>query len=493
MSDNINKIPPLIDNIQMAKRFSNYVKTTLGPRGNDKMFIKKGSGELPDQISITNDGATIVQKVKTDHHIGQFMIKLARNQDIEVGDGTTTTIIMAGDLLYNAVPLLEKGMKPQKIIDGYKLGAELSKKYYEEISRDYQESDIEFLIKTSLTGKVAYDDNIISKITPVLIAMENKDDIILQPITGSEGVDVYHGYLIDNNILTKEMPQERENANVLIFKENLEIQSNDITAQQQYKYTELEKFSNQKSDIYSKWVTELKNNGVDIIFTTGQVNALMEGFLEKQGISCVKRMHEEKIEILKKLTGAKPIKSLKLVTPDVLGMCDYKTLKINDEDYLHIDHHNSIMTIVIRGSNSEYTDEVKRCLEDSIKVISTVKKSKKILTGAGSCELYVANKLRDYAKTINAKEQLVLEKFADTLEEIPTQLALSSGFDAIDLFVEARVKNRENKNIGIDVYKGAVRDMSEVIEPLKLKTSCLNSASDICKTLLRVDSVDYEK
>jgi len=493
-------------NILVAKAVANAVKSTLGPRGMDKMLVD----ELGD-VTISNDGATILKEMSIEHPIGKMFVELAKTQDDEVGDGTTSSVIIAGELVSKAENLLDENIHSSIIIRGYKMASEKAISFYQEISEDISLSDKELLLniaKTSMTGKASdYSDYLSKAVVDSILMILNetnykeidRDKIRLEKKIGSSisETKIIDGIVLDKEIVHPEMPKSLENCKVAILNTALEIREPENDTKIQINSPEqLQMFIEQEESQLKKMVDKLIETKTNIVFCQKGIDDLAEHYLSKAGISAIKRVKQSDIEILAKSSGAKIITRINDMSQEDLGFFGkvYEK-KISGENMLFIENpkQKGIVTILLRGSSEQVLSETERTITDAIGAVLSSLKSGKYVSGGGSCEIEVSLRLKNYAKTIGGREQLAIEAFADVLESIPKILAESSGLDAIDTLVSLRSIHQDinNKSYGVDVINSKIEDMTKlhVIEPLNLKTQIINSSFEVVEMILRIDDI----
>ncbi len=493
-------------NILVAKAVANSVKSTLGPRGMDKMLVD----EMGD-VTISNDGATILKEMSIEHPIGKMFVELAKAQDDEVGDGTTSSVIIAGELVSKAESLLDENIHPSIIIKGYKMASEKATSFYQEISENISLKDKNLLLniaKTSMTGKASDYSSILSETAveaiSLVVNLENykefdKDKIRIEKKIGGSISDtkVINGIVLDKEIVHPEMPKAIKNANILILNTALEIREPENDTKIQITSPEqLQSFIEQEEEQLKKMVEKIRLSKANVVFCQKGIDDLAEHYLSKSGIVAIKRIKQSDIEVLAKASGAKIISRINELTEKDLGFFGkiYEK-KIAGENMLFIEDSKfpGNVTILLRGSSEQVLSETQRTMNDAIGSVLSSLKSGKYVYGGGSCEIDVSLKVRNYAKTIGGREQLAIEAFADVLEVIPKILAESAGLDAIDTLVSLRSIHQDpkNKSFGIDVISGRISDIKDknVIEPLNLKTQIINSSFEVVEMILRIDDI----
>ncbi|HOD89915.1 MAG TPA: thermosome subunit alpha [archaeon] len=491
-------------NILVAKAVANAVKSTLGPKGMDKMLVD----ELGD-VTISNDGATILKEMAIEHPVGKMLVELAKTQDTEIGDGTTTAVVLAGELVGKAEALLDENIHPSIIIKGYKLAAEKALDYFKDISLPLTIKDKELLLdiaRTSMTGK-AYDFNaqlanivVDAVLKAYSINKElDREDIKLEKKLGASILDtqLINGIVLDKEIIHSEMPKLVKDAKIAILSSALEIKEPETDAKIQISSPEqLMSFVDQEEALLKKMVDAIKATGANVVLCQKGIDDLAAHYLAKAKILAVRRLKESDISLLAKATGAKIVNRIKDISKDDLGSAkQVYEKKVAGDSMLFIEgtKEPGAVTILLRGGSEQSLAEIERTINDAVcAVISSLKIGRYVAAG-GSSEVEVALKLRDFARTIGGREQLAIETFADVLDVIPKTLAESAGLDAIDTIVTLRSKHQspENKFVGIDVINSKITDMKKlnVIEPLNIKTQAIVSSIEVVEMILRIDDI----
>lgn len=491
-------------NIMVAKAVSNAVKSTLGPRGMDKMLVDEMG-----TVTISNDGATILKEMAIEHPIGKMLVELAKNQDDEVGDGTTSAVVIAGGLVSKAENLLDENIHPSIIIKGYKMASEKAVEYFNEISEKVTIEDKQLLLdiaKTSMTGKAAENSSILSGIVVdgiMKISKSNKeierDQIkIEQKIGGNlSETKLIDGIVLDKEIVHSEMPRNIKNAKILLVSSALEVKEPETEAKIQITSPDqLQAFIDQEEQTLKTMVDRIQATGATLVLCQKGIDDLAQHYLAKAGITAIRRVRQTDIERLAKATGGKIVNRLKNVTVKDLGTAELVySKKIAGDDMLFIEGcpNPGFVTILLRGTSEQVLAETDRTLTDAIgAVISTIRSGKFVAAG-GSSEIEVALRLKNFAKGVGGREQLAIEAFADVLEIIPKTLAESAGLDAIDTIVSLRSKHQDpvNKGYGVDVINGTIADMKKkkIIEPISVKTQAVTSSTEVAEMILRIDDI----
>ena len=490
-------------NIMVAKAVSNAVKSTLGPRGMDKMLVD----ELGD-VTVSNDGATILKEMSIEHPVGKMLVELAKTQDSEVGDGTTSAVVIAGELISHAEKLLDENIHPSLIIKGYKMASEKACKYFDEISEPITLNDKNLLLdiaKTSMTGKASDYSSYLSEVVVDSVLKVNsdknldKDSIKIETKLGASlsETKLIEGLVLDKEILHPEMSKSLENIKVAVISSALEIKEPETDTKVQINTPEqLQSFIDQEENTLKEMVSKIKESGAKFVVCQKGIDDLAEHFLAKEGISAIRRVKASDIERISKASGARIISRVNDLSEKDLGsLGKVYEQKVAGDNMLFIEgaKNPGQVTILLRGSSEHVLAETERTLTDAIGAVISSIKTGKYVSGGGSSEIEVSLKIRDFAKTVGGREQLAIEAFADVLDIIPKILAESAGMDAIDTIVSLRSLHQDSskKSFGVNVLKSEIKDMKEenVIEPLNLKLQVINSASEVVEMILRIDDI----
>ena len=494
-------------NIMAARVIAEAVRTTLGPKGMDKMLVDS----LGDVV-ITNDGVTILKEMDVEHPAAKMIIEIAKTQEDEVGDGTTTAVVLAGELLKRAEELLDQDIHPSIIARGYRLAAEKAMEVLDSIAMDIDVNDEEILKKiaaTAITGKHAeYAVEHLSKVVvdAVRKVAEKRDEgykvdddaIKLEKKQGGsvEDTELIDGIVIDKEVVHPGMPKRIKDAKIAVLKAALEVKETETDAEIRITDPEmLQKFIEQEERMLKEMVDTLVNAGANVVFCQKGIDDLAQYYLAKAGVLAVRRIKQSDIEKLAKATGARILTDLRDVKPEDLGEAEMvEERKVGDEKMVFVTgcKNPKAVTILIRGGTEHIVDEVERSLKDSVKVTKAAIESGKVVAGGGAPELEASLKLRQWAPTLGGREQLASEAFASALEVIPRSLAENAGLDPIDILVELK-KAHEGGNAyaGVNVFSGKVEDMKElgVLEPLRVKKQAISSATEVAIMILRIDDV----
>ncbi|ALM74553.1 thermosome subunit beta [Thermococcus barophilus] len=494
-------------NILAARIVAETVRTTLGPKGMDKMLVDS----LGD-IVITNDGATILDKIDLQHPAAKMMVEVAKTQDEEAGDGTTTAVVIAGELLRKAEELIDQNIHPSIIVKGYTLAVEKAQEILGDIAIKVDPENEETLMKiakTAITGKSAesHREHLARlAVEAVKQVAEKKDgkfevDIDNIKIEKKEGESVEESQLIKGVVIDKErvhprMPKRVERAKIALINDALEVKKTEtdakinITAPDQ-----LYAFLEQEEKMIKDMVDQIVATGANVVFVQKGIDDLAQHYLAKAGILAVRRVKKSDMEKLAKATGAKIVTNVKDLTSEDLGYAELvEERKIAGESMIFVEgcKNPKAVTILIRGGTEHVIDEVERALEDAVKVVKDVMEDGAILPGGGATEIELSIRLDEYGKQVGGKEALAIEAFSDALKIIPKTLAENAGLDTIDVLVKVISEHKtKGKAIGIDVFAGEPADMLErgVIEPVRVKKQAIKSASEAAIMILRIDDV----
>ncbi len=502
-------------NIAVGVAVANAVKTALGPKGMDKMLVS----DLGD-VTITNDGVTILEEMNVEHPVAKIMVDIAKTQDKEAGDGTTTVVVVAGELLKGAGELIEQGIHPTTVIKGYKMAAEKAVSILKERAKSVDINDEATLLKigsVSMGSKNVGDDTIKQQLTKLVIkavkqVMEksasgkNVVDHDLIKIEKKEGgsiadTSLISGVLVDKEVAHPGMPKSVKNAKILLLDAALEIEKTEVEAKIEITSPEqMQAFLQQEENMLKDMVEKIKASKANVVFTQKGIDDMAQHFLAKAGIMAVRRVKKSDMEKLAKATGAKIATSLDDLSPDDCGFAGLvEERKIGGEQMVFVEEckNPKSMTIFIRGGTQQIVDETERSLTDVIGAVSSAVEDGKYVYGGGAIEVDLANSLRAYANELGGREQLAVQKFADALEIIPKTLAESAGMDAIDTLVQLRSKHKSpnDTSYGVDINNNKIADMGAigVLEPMRVKEQAIYSASEAAEIILRIDDIISSK
>jgi len=492
------------NNILAAKIVAETVRTTLGPKGMDKMLV-----DSMGDVIVTNDGVTILREMQIEHPAAKMIVEVAKTQEEEVGDGTTTAVVLAGELLKNAEDLIEKNIHPTIIVKGYRQAAEKAQELLDEMSEKVSTSDKAILKKiamTAMTGKGAESaKELLSElvIDAIMQVADEKgitsiEDIKIEKKVGS-GIDdseLIRGLVIEKERVHSAMPKQINKAKVLLLDTAIEVKNTETDAKIQITDpSQMEAFLKQEELIIKNMTDKIEKSGASVVFCQKGIDDLSQYYLAKAGIYATRRVKKSDLEKLARATGASIITNIETLTSDVLGYAGtVEEIKIGDEEMTYIREckNPKAVTILVRGGTQHVVAEVERAVEDAIGDVVASLKDGRVVGGAGAPEVELARGLRKFSNTLSGREQLAVMAFADAMEVIPRTLAENAGLDPIDVLTSLKSSHdKKEKFAGIDVFTGKVMDSWKrgVIEPLKIKTQAVKSASEVAELILRIDDV----
>jgi thermosome len=500
------------NNIMAARAVADAVRSTLGPKGMDKMLV-----DSMGDIVITNDGATILKELDIEHPAAKMVVEVAKTQDNECGDGTTSAVVIAGELLKKSEALIEANIHPTVISNGFRLAAHEAQKILKSIGFEVSPTDkktLKLVANTAMTGKgVGGERDILSDIAvEAVTSISEKSDGVWTADIDNIQVEKKHGgavadtKLIKGIILDKErvhprMPRVLKNAKIALIDSALEIKKTEVEAKIQIKDpSQMQKFLDEEEHTLKQMVDKVKKSGANVLICEKGIDDLSQHYLAKEGIYAVRRVKRSDMEKLAKATGAKIITNLDDLKQSELGAAEQvEEVKIADSDMTFVTgcKNPKAVSILIRGGTEHVVDEVERALHDALKVVAVAIEDGVAVPGGGAPEIELAIKLRDYGQSVGGREQLAIEAFAEALEIIPWTLAENAGMDSMDIVIELKNAHakKAGRNFGVNVLEGKVSDMliAKVIEPLRVKTQALESATEVASMILRIDDVIASK
>jgi len=495
------------NNIAAAKIIAEIVRTSLGPRGMDKMLVDS----LGD-VTITNDGATILKEIDVQHPAAKMLVEISKTTDNEVGDGTTSVVVLAGSLLEYAETLINQDVHPTIIVDGYRKAAKKAKQFLEEIAETVTGSDRAMLLKvakTSMQTKLVRKESgfladLVVKSVSAVVEKEgadfkvDEDDIKVEKKAGGSIRDcsIIQGIILDKEVVHGGMPKKIDEAKIALINTALEISKTEtdakinITNPQQIK-----SFLDEENRMLKNMVDKVIGSGATVVFCQKGIDDMSQHYLAKAGVLAVRRIKESDLTKLAKATGARIVTNLDDLYEKDLGTANLvEERKIEEDRWVFVEgcKHPKSVSLLLRGGSQRVVDEVERSVHDAIMVVRDVMEFPSIVAGGGAPETYVATKLRSWSKSLEGREQLAAEKFAEAMESIPLALAENAGMDPIDTLATLRSKQlKGEKWTGIDVLKGRVSNMktSDIIDPLAVKNQVISAASEAACMILRIDDV----
>ena len=495
-------------NIQAARTIAEVVRATLGPRGMDKMLVDS----LGD-LTITNDGHEILKEIDVEHPAAKMMVEVAETQDDEVGDGTTTAVVFAGDLLKQAQELLDKNIHATTIVAGFRKAAEEAVRILNEVAIDVNLDDRETIKKiaiTSMRSKVIglegehFANIAIDAVKQVMEtkdgeATADKDDIQVMKKTGKSLLDteLIQGIIIDKEVVHSDMPKRIENAKIALLDCPLEIEKTEMDAEIRIRDpTQMKAFLDEESRMLEEMVDKIITTGANVVLCQRGIDDLAQYFLTRGGVLSVRRIKASDMEKLSKATGGRTVSNLDDLTKEDLGAAKLvEERKISEDKMVFVEEckNPKAVSILIRAGLERLIDETERALNDAICVVVDIVKNNKMVAGGGAVEAELSKRIRDYAAKVGGREQLAIEAFADSLEIIPTTLAENAGLDVIDIIVSLRAAHEKKNGLwqGVHVYSGKVGNMlkEDVLEPLAVKQQAIKSAVEAASMILRIDDI----
>ena len=497
----------MTSNISAARVISEAIRSALGPKGMDKMLLDNFG-----DVVITNDGATILKEIDIAHPIGKMMVELSKMQDQEVGDGTTTVVILAGEFLAKAGELFTTDkIHPTILVEGFRVATEKAIEYLNEMASDVSSDDNAILtnvVQTTMGSKiVARSSELLAKI--VIDAVKSIDpgtgriDIDDIKVEKKEGEDIESTILIKGIVLDKEvvhagMPKSLDSPKIALIAEAFEISKTEFDSELSITDpSKIQEFLDREAGMIQKMVDKVIESGANVVIAQKGIDDIAQHLLAKQNIMAIRRVKKSDMEKLSKATGANILTKIKDLTKEDLGTAGkaYET-KVGDDDMVFIEDCPlaKSVTILIRGGTELVVDEAERSIHDAICVVRNVLEDKKVVPGGGAPEAFVSRKLHKFAESLVGREQLAVQAFAEALEVVPRTLAENSGLDPIDIIVALRTEHEGgNTKAGIDVAQGKVRNMTDIVEPLRVKTHAITAASENAQMILRIDDIIASK
>ena len=495
-------------NIMAAKAVAGAVRTTLGPKGMDKMLV-----DTMGDVVITNDGVTILKEMDIEHPAAKMMVEIAKTQDQEVGDGTTTAVVLAGELLKQAEELLEQEIHPTVIAAGYRAAADKSMEILQGLAIKVSAKDEDLLRKiaiTAMTGKgsqSARDELAAMAVHAVQSVVDedgtvDTDNITVEKKVGGGITDsmLVSGVVIDKDRLHPNMPKSVTAARIALLNAAVEIEKTEVDAKIQITSPDqLQAFLDQEENMLKGMVDRIASTGANVLFVQKGIDDLAQHFLAKAGIYTVRRVKKSDMEKLARATGGRVVTSIHEISKEDLGKAGLvEERKVSDEKMTFVEDckNPKSVSIILRGGTEHVVDELDRAMEDALRVVGVAVQDKLLVAGGGAPEVELALRLRAYASTVGGREQLAIEAFANAMEVIPKTLAENAGLDQIDSLVSLRSQHEKGvKSAGLDMDTGKPVDMLKlgVVEPLRVKTQAINSAAEAAIMILRIDDVIASK
>ncbi len=500
------------NNIMAARAVADAVRSTLGPKGMDKMLV-----DSMGDIVMTNDGATILKELDIEHPAAKMIVEISKTQDNECGDGTTSAVVIAGELLKKSEALIEQNVHPTVIANGFKLAAQESVKILKGIGAKVSPTDkksLRLVAMTAMTGKsvgVEKDALATLAVDAVSSIAEERDgaykaDIDNIQVEKKHGGSVADTELIKGMVLDKErvhprMPKTMKGAKIALIDSALEIKKTEVEAKIQIRDPmQMQKFLDEEENTLKGMVDKIKKSGANVVMCEKGIDDLAQHYMAKEGLYAVRRVKRSDMEKLAKATGGKVVTNLDDLSASELGKAEtVEEVKIGDSDMTYVTgcKNPKAVSVLIRGGTEHVVDEAERALHDALKVVSVAIEDGVIVAGGGSPEIELSLRLRDYGQSVGGREQLAIEAFAEALEIIPWTLAENAGMDAINVLIELKNSHTKKggKSSGVDVMRNKVSDMmkANVIEPLRVKRQAIESATEVASMVLRIDDVIASK
>jgi len=495
------------NNIMAARIVAQAVKTSLGPKGMDKMLVDSFG-----DVTITNDGATMLKEMDVQHPAAKMMVEVSKTQDDEVGDGTTSVVVLTGELLGKAVELMDKKIHPTVVIDGYRDAQDQALKLLDEIAIEVDPKDKEMLKKVAVTSMASklvsgYSDYLSHiAVDAVLQIAEEKDggyeaDLDMVKLEKKPGgsltnTSLIKGLVIDKEVVHADMPKLVRDAKIGLLNAAMEVEKTEFDSKIHIESPdEMQAYLDQEEEMLRDMVRKVKEAGVNVLFCQKGIDDMVQHFMAREGIMAARRLKKSDVEALAKATGGKIVNGVDQLTAEDAGYAEVvEERKIGDEKMVFVEgcKNPKAVTILIRGGTERIVDEAERSLHDALSVTRDVVEEPKIVAGGGAPEIEVARRLRDYAEKLSGRERLAVSAFADALEVIPTTLAENAGMDPIDAISEMQSRHAKGETwVGLDALKGEVADMekNDVYEPMAVKAQAFKSATEASTMLLKIDDV----
>ena len=495
------------NNIMAARTIAEAIKSALGPKGMDKMLVDS-SGD----VTITSDGRTILDKMDIEHPAAKMMVEVAKTQDAEVGDGTTTSVILAGELLGKAEELINKGVHPTVIVEGYIKAADKALETLENIAIPVKPLGKEFLKRvaaTSMASKLVAEkkEQLAEIAVEAVLSVAQKvredyrvdlDDITIEKKPGESLTQtrLIEGLVLDKEVVHSGMPKRVEKAKIALLESALEIKKTEFDTKINIERPEqMESFLREEEGMLKAMVEKIVTSGANVVICQKGIDDMAQHFLARKGVLAVQRVKESDIKKLAMATSGKPVTNLEGLSKGDLGFAELvEERKIGDDKMTFIEgcKNPRSVAILIRGSDQRFLDEAERSVHDALCVVRDVVQAPKIVAGGGAPEMEVSRALRGYAETLLGREQLAVRSFGEALEIVPLTLGENAGLDPVDLLLELRTRHEKGEKwAGVDVFEGKIKDMRdlEVYEPVSVKKQTIKSATEAATMILRIDDV----
>jgi thermosome len=491
-------------NIAAARAVAESVQSTLGPKGMDKMLVSSMGS-----VTVTNDGVTILQEMDIDNPTAEMIVEVAETQEDEAGDGTTTAVAVAGELLKQAQDLLDQDIHPTAMIRGFDIASKHAQAEIDDIAESVDPDDEETIRKvaeTSMTGKGAelnkehLSQLIYEAVQAVTVEAEDGSHVVdleflnIETQEGSSAGDseLLEGAVIDKDPVHEDMPTDLEDASVMLLDQPVEIEEAEADASLSVDSPDqLQSFIEQEEEQLREKVDRIVDSGADVVVCQKGIDDMAQHYLAKEGILALRRVKKTDMQFLAEVLGANIVSDLDGVTADDLGTGDFTRDDDGELFYVEGDDSHGV-TLLLRGSTEHVVDELERGISDALDVVAATVSDGRVLAGGGAIEVELARRVRDHADSVEGREQLAVEAFADALELVPRVLAENAGLDSIDTLVDLRAAHDNgDKRAGLNVFTGDVEDTYEagVVEPAHAKEQALSSATEAANLVLKIDDI----
>ncbi|BAI62379.1 thermosome [Methanocella paludicola SANAE] len=496
-------------NIMAAMAVAGAVVSTLGPKGMDKMLV-----DSTGDIVVTNDGVTILRKMDIEHPAAKMIVEVAKTQDAQVGDGTTTAVVLAGELLKQAGVLLERNVHPAVIVKGYGMAARKALELVDGMAIKVTEKDRATLLKiadTSITGKDCENakeflSDLVVKASGYMLEKDSlgnyeveKKNLVLEKKTGSDVTEsrIIEGVLIDKGVVNFRMPKKLDNAKVLAMEYGFDQKDTKFDAEYKVKSNVgFQAFRDEEDRQVREQVEKIAKLGVTAVFTTQAINDLAQHYMAKYGIMGVRRLKRSDVDRVAKASGGEIVMNIDDISPEDIGTVGHiEEIQVGDDKMLSLTKckDKRVVSVILRAPTTHILDEYERGIDDALHAVQNSIKDGKVVPGGAAVETELSLRLKQYAATVKGKEQLSINAFAEALEIIPKALAMNAGLNSIDAMIELKKKHGDKggKNFGLNVYTGKSVDMVKagVVEPLRIKTQAIQSAVEAVQMIMRIDDV----
>ena len=501
-----------LNNIAAAKAVADAVRSSLGPRGMDKMLV-----DTMGDVVITNDGVTILKEMDIEHPAGKMLVEVAKTQDQEVGDGTTTAVILAGELLKKSEDMIDQNVHPTIIAGGYRIAADKSVEILSKIAKKIDIKDKKQLREIAATAMISKSvgshrdmlaDIAVKAVTTVAEKTEDgrwsidEDNIQVTKKHGAGVADteLIRGIIVDKERVHPGMPRHVKKAKIALLDSAMEVKKTEIDAKIEITDpSQLQAFLNEEEKMLKGLVARVKKSGANVLFCQKGIDDLVQHYLSKEGIYTVRRVKKSDMEKLAKATGATIVSKIDELRKGDLGSAgEVYEKKIGDDEMTFVTgcRNPKAVSVLLRGGTEHVVDELDRSFEDAISVVGAAIEDGKMVAGGGSTATEIALGLREFAASVGGREQIAIDAFANAIEVIPRTLAENAGMDPIDTLIDLRKEHKKGrKTVGVNVLKGKLSDMMKenVIEPIRVGTQAIQSATDAAVMILRIDDVIASK